>query len=83
MAGAVDSALAFYCNYLRAYLARRPNAQTVRLRFARLLAWSESIDSATSTLETIVQAQSHHVEAWKGRSAGRSLEILLPRRPSD
>ncbi|NIR45870.1 MAG: tetratricopeptide repeat protein [Gemmatimonadetes bacterium] len=85
-AGMPDSAMA----YLRAYLARHPDARPVRLRLARLLAWSGRLQEAESVASTILGAQPHHVEAltllgdvrrWRGDSGGaraayrRALEL--------
>jgi predicted Zn-dependent protease len=55
-----DSAVA----YLREYLARQPYAHDVRLRLARLLAWSGRFADAESAALTIVQAQPEDAEAW-------------------
>jgi predicted Zn-dependent protease len=59
-ADAPDSAIA----YLREYLARQPDEQDVRLRLARLLAWSGRFAEAESAALTIVEAQPEDAEAW-------------------
>jgi predicted Zn-dependent protease len=59
-ADAADSAIP----YLREYLARQPDEQDVRLRLARLLAWSGRFAEAESAALTIVEAQPEDAEAW-------------------
>jgi tetratricopeptide (TPR) repeat protein len=59
-ANAPDSAI----SYLRAYLARHPEDQEVRLRLARRLAWSGRPAEAEAEAEAIVRAQPENAGAW-------------------
>ncbi|UCC47361.1 MAG: tetratricopeptide repeat protein [Gemmatimonadota bacterium] len=59
-ANAPDSAL----SYLRAYLARHPDGNEVRLRMAQRLAWSGRLAEAEADAEAILRVQPENAEAW-------------------
>jgi tetratricopeptide (TPR) repeat protein len=50
--------------HLRAYLARHPDAGRVRLRLARLLAWSGRYDEAEAEARALVATRPEDAEAW-------------------
>jgi predicted Zn-dependent protease len=50
--------------YLHAYLDRRPEAEDVRLRLARLLAWGGQYDSAQATTLAYLDSRPDDAEAW-------------------
>lgn len=49
---------------LRIYQSRHPDDQDVRLRMARLMAWSGELDAALATADTILRAQPENAAAW-------------------